>query len=54
MHDSFVHTIMELHENDTIAYAPIDFNGPLHSNWASLSKSINQPIIVIQLVHLIA
>ncbi len=52
MCDSFVHIITELQKNDTTSQAPVDFNGPLHSNWASLSILINQLIIVKQLVHL--
>jgi hypothetical protein len=45
MFDSFVHTIRELQGNDSVSQAPIEINEPLHSNWASLPKSVSQLVI---------
>jgi hypothetical protein len=52
MCDSFVHTIRELHRNDSISQAPIEFNKPLHSNWASLPEPISQPVVNKQPIQL--
>jgi hypothetical protein len=35
-----------------MSQTPSDLNGPLHSNWASLPKIINQPITRKQPIHL--
>ncbi len=52
MHDSFVHIFMVLQGGDSVSQAPIDLNGPLHSNWVGLPKLVSQPIIGKQLVYL--
>jgi len=53
MFDSFVHIIKELQGNDSISQAPIEFNEPLHSNWAGLLKSMNRLITSKQPIQLI-
>jgi hypothetical protein len=54
MCDSCVHTIKELHGSDSTSQAPIDPNGPLHSNWVGLPKPVSQSVTSKQHVHLIA
>ncbi len=49
----FVHIIGELQGNDSTSQAPIDLNGPLHSNWANLLEIISHPITSKQHVDLI-
>jgi hypothetical protein len=44
MCDFFVHIIGELQGNDSTSQAPIDLNGPLHSNWANLLEIISHPV----------
>jgi hypothetical protein len=50
MCDSFVHTIKGLQGGDLVPQTPVEFNGPLHSNWVGLPKLIIEPIINKQLV----
>jgi hypothetical protein len=54
MCDFFVHNIGELQGNDSTSQAPIDLNGPLHSNWVNLLEIISHPVTSKQHVHLIA
>jgi hypothetical protein len=54
MHDSFVHTFRELWGSDLVSQEPIEFNKPLHSNWAGLPEPVNQSIIIKQPIQLIA
>jgi len=50
--DSFCSHIRELHEGDLVPQAPIEFNGPLHSNWVGLPGLVNQLITSKQPIQL--
>jgi hypothetical protein len=54
MCDSFVQTIKELQGSDLVSQTLVEFNGPLHSNWAILLELVGQPVISKQHVQLIA
>jgi hypothetical protein len=41
MRDYFVHTIKEFQDGESKSQAPIDLNGPLHSNWVGLLEIAN-------------